>query len=212
MAKNKNGILGAVAGTVGDVIGSSWNGISYFRARPTSYHDAKTPEQMSNRKKMVVTQGFLKVITPYVRVGFRNYAVGKSAYNAAASYIRNNALLVTEDDVSIDPTKVLVSRGILPGANTCDAKATEDNTITFSWDGEEWQEGASHDDFVMPLVYNLSKMEAEYSVQSYFRKHGEASFSIPDTWIGDSLSCFLAFAAQQGKAVSNSQYLGEICL
>ncbi len=212
MAKNKNVILGAVAGTLGELIGSSWNGISYFRARPTSYHDAKTPSQMNNRKKMVVTQKFLKAITPYLRIGFRNYAVGQSAYNAAASYVRNNALLVTEDNVSIDPAKVLVSRGILPGANTCAAKATDGNTITFSWDGEELQKSARHNDFAMPMVYNLSKMEAKYSIQEYFRKEGEASFSIPGKWIGDSLSCFIAFASQRGKAVSNSEYLGEICL
>lgn len=210
MARHKKGILGPVEGKVGDVIGSSWNGIPYFRARPASYHDAKTPTQLNNRMKMTVTQKFLKAITPYLRIGFRNYAVGQSAYNAAASYTRNNALLVTEDHVSIDSTKVLVSRGNLPCANNCEVKATETNTITFSWDADSLQEGAEQDDFAMPMVYNLSKMEAVYSTQNVLRADVQASLIIPSKWTGDSLSCFIAFASQSSKAVSNSKYLGEI--
>ena len=210
MARNKNGILGAVEGKVGDVIGSSWNGIPYFRARPKSYHDAKTPSQTNNRQKMTVTQKFLKAITPYLRIGFRNYAVGQSAYNAAASYTRNNALLVTEDEVGIDPAQVLVSRGNLPGANDCKVKAVETNAVSFSWDADAWQEGMEKDDFAMPMVYNLSKMEAVYSTQSFLRADGQASLAIPAKWAGDSLSCFIAFASQSGKAVSDSEYLGEI--
>ncbi len=165
MATQKKGILGPAAGKVGDVIGSSWNGIPYFRARPVSYHDAKTPTQLNNRMKMTVTQKFLKAITPYLRIGFRNYTVGQSAYNAAASYTRNNALLITEAD-----------------------------------------------DIAMPMAYNLSKMEAAYSTQGFLRANGEASVKIPDKWKGDSLSCFLTFASQNSKAVSNSEYLGEICV
>jgi len=210
MARHKKGILGPVEGKVGDVIGSSWNGIPYFRARPASYHDAKTPTQLNNRMKMTVTQKFLKAITPYLRIGFRNYAVGQSAYNAAASYTRNNALLITEDNVSIDPTKVLVSRGTLPGSYACGVKVTEDGSITFSWDAKELQEGAEADDFAMPMVYNLSKMEAVYSTQSFLRAGGKASLTIPSKWKGDSLSCFIAFASQNSKAVSDSEFLGEI--
>ncbi len=212
MATQKKGILGPAAGKVGDVIGSSWNGIPYFRARPVSYHDAKTPTQLNNRMKMTVTQKFLKTITPYLRIGFRNYAVGQSAYNAAASYTRNNALLITEDNVSIDPAKVLVSRGNLPCAYACEAKATDADSITFSWDAKEMQEGAEADDIAMPMAYNLSKMEATYSTQGFLRANGEASIKIPDKWKGDSLSCFIAFASQNSKAVSNSEYLGEMCI
>ena len=210
MARHKKGILGPVEGKVGDVIGSSWNGIPYFRARPTSYHDAKTSTQLNNRMKMTVTQKFLKAITPYLRIGFRNYAVGQSAYNAAASYTRNNALLITEDNVSIDPTKVLVSRGTLPGSYACEVKVTGKDGIAFSWDAKNQQEGAEADDFVMPMVYNLSKMESIYSTQSFLRADGQASLTLPSKWKGDSLSCFIAFASQNSKAVSDSEYLGEI--
>lgn len=212
MARHKKGILGPVEGKVGDVIGSSWNGIPYFRARPTSYHDAKTPTQLNNRMKMTVTQKFLKAITPYLRIGFRNYAVGQSAYNAAASYTRNNALLITEDSVNIDPAKVLVSRGTLPGSYACEVKVTEEGTIAFSWDNKALQEGAETDDFAMPMVYNLYKMEAMYSTQNSLRADGEASLKISSKWKGDSLSCFIAFASQNSKAVSDSIYLGEICI
>lgn len=212
MAKNKNVMLGAVAGTLGEVIGSSWNGVPYFRSRPARYHDAKTPEQVNNRLKMTVTQKFLKVITPYLRIGFRNYAVGQSAYNAAASYVRNNALVVTEDNVSIDPAKVLVSRGSLPCANACEVKVADDDNIIFSWDADEGTESAGAYDYAMPLVYNLSQMEATYSLQESVRHKGQAWLTASSSWKGDSLSCFIAFAARKGGAVSNSEYLGEIIL
>lgn len=210
MARHQKGILGPLDGKVGDVIGSTWNGIPYFRSRPKSYQDAKTPMQQNNRMKMTMTQRFLKAITPYLRIGFRNYAVGQSAYNAAVSYTRNNALIITEENVSIDSSKVLVSRGLLPCPHHCEAKATEEGTIVFSWDSEERQEGTEADDIAMPMVYNLSKQEAVYSTDCFLRSDGQASLTCPQKWEGDTLSCFIAFASQKSKAVSDSEYLGEI--
>ncbi len=210
MARHQKGILGPLDGKVGDVIGSTWNGIPYFRSRPKSYQDAKTPMQQNNRMKMTVTQKFLKAITPYLRIGFRNYAVGQSAYNAAVSYMRNNALIITEENVSIDPSKVLVSRGLLPCPHGCEARGKEEGTIAFSWDSKKLEEGAEANDIAMPMVYNLSKLEAVYSTDGFLRSDGQASLTYPDKWKGDTLSCFIAFASQNSKAVSESEYLGEI--
>ena len=93
---------------------------------------------------------------------------------------------------------------------TIKTKVTEDGSITFSWDAKELQEGAEAGDIAMPMVYNLSKMEAVYSTQRFLRAGGKASLTIPSKWKGDSLSCFIAFASQNSKAVSDSEFLGEI--
>ncbi len=49
MAIINQGILGGISGTVGTVVGSSWKGIDYIRAKATSYNDANSTGQIATR-------------------------------------------------------------------------------------------------------------------------------------------------------------------
>ena len=49
MGKIKQGILGGFRGTVGTVIGSSWNGIAYMKGKPQSVKNPKTDAQLQQR-------------------------------------------------------------------------------------------------------------------------------------------------------------------
>jgi hypothetical protein len=49
MGKIKQGILGGFRGTVGTVVGSSWNGITYMKGKPQSVKNPKTDAQLQQR-------------------------------------------------------------------------------------------------------------------------------------------------------------------
>ena len=49
MGKIKQGILGGFKGTVGTVIGSSWNGIAYMKGKPQSVKNPRTEKQTTQR-------------------------------------------------------------------------------------------------------------------------------------------------------------------
>ena len=49
MGKIKQGILGGFKGTVGTVIGSSWNGIAYMKGKPQSVKNPRTDKQTTQR-------------------------------------------------------------------------------------------------------------------------------------------------------------------
>ena len=49
MGKIKQGILGGFRGTVGTVVGSSWNGIAYMKGKPQTVKNPKTDAQLQQR-------------------------------------------------------------------------------------------------------------------------------------------------------------------
>lgn len=118
MGKIKQGILGGFNGTVGTVIGGSWKGLAYMRGKAQSIKNPRTEKQMAQRIKFGMAQKFVKVMTGYLQVGFRNYTQQQTATNAAMSHTVRNCITGSYPDFSIDPTKVLVSSGSLMPADS----------------------------------------------------------------------------------------------
>ena len=116
MGKIKQGILGGFNGTVGTVVGGSWKGMAYMRGKAQSIKNPRTEKQMSQRIKFGMAQKFVKVMTAYLKVGFRNYTQHQTATNAAMSHTVRNCMAGKYPAFGIDPSKVLVSSGsLMPG-------------------------------------------------------------------------------------------------
>ena len=82
MGKIKQGILGGFNGTVGTVVGGSWKGMAYMRGKAQSIKNPRTEKQMSQRIKFGMAQKFVKVMTAYLKVSFRNYIQHQTATRA----------------------------------------------------------------------------------------------------------------------------------
>lgn len=208
MAKIKLGILGGFSGKVGTVIGSSWNSISYMRALTKSYKDPETEGQMCQRGKFATTVNFLKKITPYLRIGYRERPAGQSTYSAAMSYVLSYAVDGCGDDAQVNFTRALVSRGNL--TMTMDATASvADGTVTYTWTDNSGNGNAEATDVAMLLAYNKDKEEAVYNTVAGTRADGEATLTLPAAWDGDALAVYLSFYSEKGKSVSNSLCLHD---
>ena len=227
MAKIDEGILGPFSGKVGNVIGSSWHGIPYIKARPAVFHDAKSPAQLAQRMRMQVAHQFVKSIKNVINIGYRYVAGEQIPYNKAVSYIVKNAVVGEYPDMGIAPEKVMMSQGNLMGAEGCTA-IKEDEKITFSWNiidekglspmrekGQSTSKGkaAKHpqmrtDDTAWLVAYNFAKQESKTALTS--RGEGHGTIEIPANWKEDKIGCYIFFASNQDDAVSDSQFLGTI--
>lgn len=208
MGKIGQGILGGLSGKVGNVIGGSWKGIDYIRIKPTSVANPRTEGQVNQRNKFTATLEFLQPNKDFVNVGYKSFAIKKTAFNAAMSYVLNNAIIGISPDFSVDYSSALLSKGILSKALNPTADLSTAGQVSFSWDDNSTENNAKPTDRAMLLVYNPMKNESTYQLAGADRIAGSDVLTIPNTYAGDTVELFMAFVALDGK-VSNSSYIGS---
>lgn len=112
MGKISQGILGGVSGTVGNVVGGSWKGISYLRAKADHYNDANSEKQVSQRSRfkscVALAQSVLDII---IRPIWNKKAIKMSGYNL---FVKNNLVAFDENGDISDFDLLHFSIGDLP--------------------------------------------------------------------------------------------------
>lgn len=206
MGKISQGILGGFSGKVGTVIGSTWKSIHYMRAIATSVKDSRTEKQLIQRSKFLASINFLKTVTPFVRIGYRNYAYRQSEFNAAMSYMLKYAVTGDGEQATIDFDKTLLAQGSLTTATDA-AVQVEAGKATFTWTDNSNTGNAVATDKVMVLAYNKDRQETVYNTAAATRADGTAELVLPASWADDALAVYLAFYSEDGQRVSNSQCL-----
>jgi len=209
MGKIGQGILGGLSGKVGNVIGGSWKGIDYLRIKPTSVANPRTTGQVNQRNKFTVTLEFLQPNLAFIQKGYKNYAIKKTQFNAAMSYVLNNAITGTEPNFIVDYSTALLSRGVLSGVLNPNSNLATPGEVTFTWDDNSAEGNANTTDKAMLLVYNPSKKESISQLEGVNRTVGTESIIIPSTYAGDTVELFMAFISVDGLKVSDSVYLGS---
>jgi len=210
MGTIKRGILGGFSGKVGTVIGGNWKGIDYMRGKAASVSNPKTEAQLDQRARFGTALKFLQPLTSFLRVGFKNYAVKMTAFNSAMSYNLNNALSGVFPDYFIDYPNALVSRGNLPGALNPQIVSNTPGEINFSWTDNSHGSNAKANDKVLLVVLNPAKQWAETIVAGNTRSSESQVITVPETYTGDEVQCYIAFQDEKQTVLSNSVYAGAV--
>ena len=169
---------------------------------------AKTPKQLQQRAKFNKAMEFLTPIKDYIRVGYKTYAVKKSAFNAAVSYVVKNAVSGSYPDIEINYQRVLVSRGDLTPPKDVAATISE-RCITITWTDNSAEGSADATDLSMPLAYNVSKGQAVFEIAATTRSSQSVVLPLPSDWLGDTIQLYLGFISEDGMEVANSVYIGS---
>lgn len=209
MGKISQGILGGLSGKVGNVIGGNWKGIDYLRIKPSSVANPRTEGQVNQRNKFTITLEYLQATKDFIKIGYRAFATKKTEFNAAMSYILNNAVGGIAPNFTIDYSLALLSRGSLSSVLNGTTDLTTAGQVTFEWDDNSTEGNANVTDKAMVLVYNPSKKESISILDGADRTVGSQLVTIPGTYAGDTIELFMAFVSEDGKTVSNSVYLGS---
>ena len=211
MGKISQGILGGFSGKVGNVIGATWKGISYIRIKPVSVANPRTEGQVNQRNKFSATLAFLQPSLAFIKQGYKFYASKQSAFNAAMSYVIQNAITGTAPNFSVDPATALLSRGKLTAATGTSATFLDDE-LTVNWTNNQAEGNARPDDVAMLVAYNATKQESVIDLEASTRSASPGVLSIPASYVGDTLEVYLAFQSADGSMVSNSTHVDSVVI
>ena len=164
--------------------------------------------ELANREKFADVQFWLKPLTDFLRVGFKDYAPKFEGFVAAKSYISKNVVRGEYPSFVIEPALALVSFGKLDPAVTAGAVSESTNTLTFSWDGGRYV----YDDRAMFLVYDIENGVAEFDTSATKRLFKKGTFTLTKNFSGREVHVYLAFVSEDRKNRSNSQYLGKVTI
>jgi len=210
MGKIGKGILGGVSGKVANVVGASWKGIDYLRAKPQSVANPRTVLQVNQRTKFSLVLRFLQPNLSFVKLGFKNNAVKQSQFNSAMSYALNNAITgTTIEDFAIDYNLALLSRGTLSGALNPVFDLTTPGQVQFSWDDNSNEGSALPTDKAMVVVYNPLKGESVLIMDGAARSDISQTATIPNSYFGDEIFMFISFKNLAETQLSNSIFIGS---
>ena len=209
MGKIPQGILGSLSGKVGSIIGGSWKGIDYIRIKPASVANPRTEGQVNQRNKFTITLEYLQANKDFIKIGYKSFATKKTEFNAAMSYVLNNAVGGIAPNFTIDYSLALLSRGGLSGVLNGTTDLTNAGQVSFGWGDNSAEGNANATDKAMVLVYNPSKKESISILDGADRTVGSQVVTIPGTYAGDTVELFMAFVSADGTQVSNSVYLGS---
>ena len=132
-----------------------------------------------------------------------------SPYNVATSKNVKLCIAGKYPSLGFDPSKLVLSEGSLEGVEIY-AASIKNNVATLTWTDNSDEQSANMNDFAMPMVYNFSKCKAIYSLEKASRVDGNTTLDIPASWKNDKLSCYIAFAAVETNAVSDTIYIGDV--
>jgi hypothetical protein len=210
MAKLKESVVGVLIGQIGQVVGAKWKGIAVLKIKPASVANPQTDKQLEQREKFKITMKFLQPLTQFIRTGWKNYAQGKTAFNSAMSYNVMNAIQGTYPTFTMDYPNVLVSKGNLPPALNQAAASAVAGTVLFTWTNNSDEMGAATTDTSLLVVYNPGKNQAVFFAGLAERADGTQAVTVPQSFSGDLVHCYMGFQTVDGFDLSNSKYAGAI--
>jgi hypothetical protein len=167
--------------------------------------------QKTGRSKFALALSICKPLTAFLRVGYKNFTSKQTSFNAAMSYILNNAIIGEYPNYTVSISKVLVSRGTLAGV--LNGFTTYQNCeISINWTDNSGNGNAKPSDNSMIAILNISKDEAIYEIDGRQRLVGSHTIKIPADWKGDCVEVFLSFISEDRKEVSDSSHISFIII
>ena len=214
MGTFKQGIHGNFSGKVGNVVGSSWKGKGVMRIRPASVSNPRTEKQQSVRGKFALVGRFTARLSSLIADGFKSYAIGITAHNAAMMYNLKYGLNGVYPDLSLNMNEMKISLGDLPLAMDLSAIKSGDNALQLSWTDNSSEPGAAPNDLLSIGIYDVEREKALKFRGQFQRAQSGGLLEIPAYWLDRTLHVFAFFKSQTHDAgseyyVSESIYLGS---
>lgn len=212
MAQISRGILGGISGTVGTVVGASWKGIDYIRAKSLPRSKGSfTPAQLEQQARFSAAIRFIGSLNGLPQITFRQYAVKQTGANSALAYLLKNAITGSSPLFSIDYSMALISRGDLPGAVGAAAASTVAGKVAFSWTNNSGSGKALASDSALLVVHCPETMQTVYTIGPANRGNAAGELSVAG-FSGKEVETWMAFLSADGREVATSVYTGQVTI
>ena len=203
MGKIRQGILGGFNGSVGTVVGSSWNGIAYMRGRPQSIRNPRTPAQMAQRRFFKEVQNLASQLSAEQQAFlFPLTPQGMTRRNALIKQFSEDHI-IEADGKHVDLANIK-TLGNAPTAALPEASVTADGDIlTISWNGASDWRTAHADEYPTVFVANVTKKRV-FLINSpvAFGAAGEWAFVVSLSAYGEATDTFSGFLLSTGSKIA----------
>jgi len=219
MATHRQGVHGGFKGRIGNIVGSTWKGQNVMKIRPASVSNPRTPAQLNVRTRFALMGHLLSTQRRLVSTGFKAYAEGGTAFNAAMKYNLAHGIAGAYPDLSVDYSQVRLSRGTLPVLSGLQVAVSSALSFDLTWVDNSSMSLASPDDLLMIGVYDPETASGYTLLGAFKRSDTSGMVTLPDNWSGRQIELFVFVASPLSlgelyskESVSESMYLGSLLL
>lgn len=211
MAEIKEGILGAVNGTVGTVVGFQWRGRNFLRSKPRKSNKPATDKQRKSRTKLSVVSTFASKLKGFVNEHCppallnKKMATGKEQL---ISRLIKEGVAIIDQEICIDVGAVIVSMGTLPPSIIKKISKLKTGRIKVQWDNNITNILAKGTDELTLVAYN-EQLDTFTDIRGVGKREDKyVHFDLPDTWTEGNIHFWSVWKSKDGILVSTSAYHG----
>lgn len=210
MAKLKKGILGPISGKLGPVTGGTWKGIPYLRENtdPSKLKN-RSAAQIANQEKFKFANEWMIPLHPFISVGYMPLATVRTAISAAFSANYNSVISGTWPNLVFDYSKLMISKGNLPGLLNPQVTLVANDQLEFKWQSLPHKYSLYNDQLIV-VVYSHELGVADGFVGMAMRRDEQHTFKFLDILKGKALEIYVGLISMNRKKAANSIYLGRI--
>lgn len=212
MAIVQNPFTGRTSGKFAGAVFSKQFGKNTMRSKPVEVANPKTTKQLTQRSRFSMMVVVARMILSFVRVTFKQMAVGMSAFNAFVKTNIDDFISGTYPTFTYDWTKLVIAKGTLTNLLNPVAAAFAGLLVKISWTDNTGSGDALATDQAVLLLVNPTKMEVMYSTTDATRDAQEYSFTVPSSWTGDTVYCYAAAADADFAKIADSVYVGSVTI
>ncbi|MGL4583154.1 MAG: DUF6266 family protein [Flavobacterium sp.] len=213
MAEIKQGILGPVNGKVGTVVGVTWRGINYIRAKPRKSSKKPSIKQLLQWDKMSLVSTFASKFREFVNANCPPVLKGKkwiAGKEQMISRLMTQGIGLSNGDQHIKVEEALLSIGNLAPAVIKKINRLKTGKFKVQWENGLINALTLNTDQLTMMLYNetLDQFTAISDVGNRVDKY--AHFSIPTEWDKGTVYFWSMWKAADGSVNSTSCFHGII--
>jgi len=204
----QNTITGRSRGKVGGLVFSTMFGRNVLKSKPLTVHNPKSLKQRTQRASFVLILEFLRPILSIIKTGFREMAIGMSAFNAAMSFNILNAISGDYPNFVIDYPNLLVASGSLEPSDTPSATAIAGHKVTLAWLNNDTDGNASATDIMAYAIIDTDSGKVFHDITAKKRSDLTVDITVTAATVGHDVEVYMFWVSTVTKKVSTSEYLG----
>lgn len=212
MGTYQSGAFGSFSGKIGDVVGSKWKNINVVRNYPHKRSKPPGVAEVQHRDKFAFVMRFIGQAMELIKVGYGGVSGSVNAENMAFKHNFGMAVKGTHPDFELDYEQVRLSNCMkMDCVMRPQIKVFSAQIVKVTWVLDEHaNRHTSSTDKAYVLLYHSLKNRAVSSCGQVNREALEVEIFVPDSFVGDVVQCWMFFASENGKLVSETSYVGEV--
>lgn len=205
----RKGIFGGFENRTGPLVGRRINGESVVSAVPHKATKPRTLAQIDQQVKLELVVSLLKWFKRLIAIGFRDPRGKKNSFNTAVKYNFKNIIIGNSPDYGIDYSKLVFSKGNLVGPNNPTISLST-GAVVINWHPDAQTQFNQYTDSANFMIYCPGKNCGVIVIGAADRSALTFVVGIPQNFAGHEIHGYMSFVSANGKAVSDTVYLGMI--